>query len=539
MCDDKVDKWQAECITNLMKNENAEIVSTIRPAEYETEGFLKNIKDYYKKAGISSTVNKLTWDLYNKYTNEKKCKKEVEVDSLIRTEKIYCEVEKDGFSEYFKEKDIERLKNKNIDAIVRFAFGIIRGEILSVPKYGVWSFHHDDNQKYRGGPPCFWEIYHKDPVTGAVLQRLTETLDGGEILKRGYFKTKYEYDENVCQVYNGTIEWPSYIINEIAKKGDDKIVTKDEIQGDIYKSPSVFSIIKSEANKIERKIKSKCQGKVWWDIGLHIGRPIDLWQKQTIDVKWFGSSQKEHFLADPFATTINGEPFVFFEKYSYSKRKAEICFIEGHDLDGKQIRNAFETSEHISYPYIFKEEGRTYCIPEMSSTPGLKIYELKAPDNWSPKGEILPTLNIVDPTIISHNNTYWLFCTHSGDYSNTNLYVYYSDNLLSGWKSIYNNPVKTDVRSARPGGTPIIHNRSLYRISQDCSEGYGSALKICKINKLSRCHFDETVYGEITTSEINGKWDGIHHLDSYGDKVFLDAKSHVYNKYYMNKLFKF
>ena len=36
--------------------------------------------------------------------------------------------------------------------MLRVGFNIIRGEILNVPKYGVWSFHHDDEVKYRGGP---------------------------------------------------------------------------------------------------------------------------------------------------------------------------------------------------------------------------------------------------------------------------------------------------------------------------------------------------------------------------------------------------
>ena len=38
-------------------------------------------------------------------------------------------------------------------------------------------------------PPGFWEIHNGDPVTGVILQRLTETLDGGVVLHAGWFKT--------------------------------------------------------------------------------------------------------------------------------------------------------------------------------------------------------------------------------------------------------------------------------------------------------------------------------------------------------------
>ena len=67
------------------------------------------------------------------------------------------------------------------DVLVRFGFGIVKGPMLDLPTHGVWGFHHGDEEKFRGGPPGFWEIMHDDPVTGAVLQRLTEKLDAGRI----------------------------------------------------------------------------------------------------------------------------------------------------------------------------------------------------------------------------------------------------------------------------------------------------------------------------------------------------------------------
>jgi hypothetical protein len=63
-----------------------------------------------------------------------------------------------GFSEYFSASDTEISRGQELDFILRFAFGIVRGEILLVPRYGVWSFHHDDEMRYRGGSPAFWWV---------------------------------------------------------------------------------------------------------------------------------------------------------------------------------------------------------------------------------------------------------------------------------------------------------------------------------------------------------------------------------------------
>ena len=64
--------------------------------------------------------------------------------------------EKKGkYAELFLEEDIEKIKSKNLDFIIRFGFGILKGEILNAARWGIWSFHHGDEQKFRGGPPGF------------------------------------------------------------------------------------------------------------------------------------------------------------------------------------------------------------------------------------------------------------------------------------------------------------------------------------------------------------------------------------------------
>lgn len=68
------------------------------------------------------------------------------------------------------------------DVAIRFGFGILKGDVLDAPEYGVMSFHHGDLRTYRGQPAGFWEYLHDEDTAGVTLQRLSETLDGGEIV---------------------------------------------------------------------------------------------------------------------------------------------------------------------------------------------------------------------------------------------------------------------------------------------------------------------------------------------------------------------
>ncbi len=134
------------------------------------------------------------WQRYQRFVNNSfpaDCDRQVSIkDELINVDMIYSRTYKKGkYSQYFTESDLKKIKSYNLDMILRFGFNIIRGEILQLPTYGVWSFHHGDYLKYRGGPPAFWEIYNEDRWSGAILQRLTDKLDDGIVLYKSQFET--------------------------------------------------------------------------------------------------------------------------------------------------------------------------------------------------------------------------------------------------------------------------------------------------------------------------------------------------------------
>ncbi|WP_076607840.1 formyltransferase family protein [Natronorubrum thiooxidans] len=102
------------------------------------------------------------------------------IDSLADAEYVPCAARtKNGWTE-FPANVVDRLE-ADCDVAIRFGFGLVRGAVLTAPKYGVLSFHPADIRTYRGmGPPA---IFHDGrDRAGATLQRLDESIDGGEIV---------------------------------------------------------------------------------------------------------------------------------------------------------------------------------------------------------------------------------------------------------------------------------------------------------------------------------------------------------------------
>ena len=86
----------------------------------------------------------------------------------------------DGNWSEFPPDAIERVR-ETCDGVIRFGFGLIRGEILTATEFGVLSFHPADIRKYRGmGAPQAW--LDGEEVMGMTLQRLNDDIDGGEII---------------------------------------------------------------------------------------------------------------------------------------------------------------------------------------------------------------------------------------------------------------------------------------------------------------------------------------------------------------------
>jgi hypothetical protein len=145
--------------------------------------------------------------------------------------------------------------------------------------------------------------------------------------------------------------------------------------------------------------------------------------------------------------------------------------------------------------------------------------------------KILDDIEAVDPTMVFYNGLLWLFFTER-EYSNTHLSLYYADQLTGEFKPHPMNPVKTDIRSARPAGTPFLDDGVLFRPAQDCSVTYGGRVAVNKILRLTPDEFlEETVW--FIEPAVGSKFSsGLHTLSGVGDYTLIDGKRYRFNHYF-------
>jgi hypothetical protein len=544
--------WQAQCIKDLLSMNTVDLSLLIIEEKPEID-FKDDEANLVKKSANESIIvkqiknintifsgvfkRKLFYLYKNKFlkTNSDKS---VDLTELLRnTDRIFCKVikEKGNFSQFFQDHDLKIIDSYGLDFILKFGFNNITGKILNVPKYGVWSFHHAGEKKYRREPACFWEIYYNDPVTGAMLQRLTGRLDECIVLKEGYYKTNLtSYSGNIDNVYKEAAKWPIYVVRDIQNKNADyfeKFQKKN--QELIYKEPTNLQMVlffcKIGKRKMFFHVNNKFR-KLQWNIGV-IHEPIEniLDNNNNLDIHWYPLKRSENFfLADPFGQMIEENLFVFCEKCNMDTGFGELTIIELKNNVYSNPKIFFtELTCHLSYPFMFNYQGETYLVPESRQNRSIILYKAeKFPEKWIQVNTIAKDINASDSTIFYFNDMWWLTYTDQTIGEHSSLCILYSESLFGQWKSHPGNPVKQDIRSARPAGTPFIKDKILYRPSQDCSRIYGGKISINKVKKLTTSQ-----YLEETVTMINPPHpysEGTHTIASVGNYTLIDGCRSVF-----------
>jgi len=267
-----------------------------------------------------------------------------------------------------------------------------------------------------------------------------------------------------------------------------------------------------------------------WVIGIGKCRPEDILENKVFDteINWMEIRSADQFIADPFLVqAADGQYRVLFEEYSFSSGYGKIAELEVADqLTLKKSKNILDTGSHLSYPFVFNENGRIYIFPEAAQSGRLTCYEYHPETSSLEMVKVLLEKPLLDSTICKKDGRYWLFCTMLGPGEDRQLHLYSSEQLLGDYKPHPLNPVKDDLNGSRPAGALIEYQGDWFRPAQDSRFTYGGGMVINKIKRLNEREFDEEFYMRISPGNKSGRRSGIrgmHTLNFAGDYLVADG----------------
>lgn len=425
---------------------------------------------------------------------------------------------RNGFTDRIPEDELAAIRGRNLDVLFRFGFRIIRGGILSAARYGTWSFHHDDNREYRGGPPLFWEIYEGNPVSGTILQVLTESLDGGRVLYRGHSSTDFtSLYRNRNPIYWKTAEYALRRLRDLHQRGFEFLESlptyqeKDTYSRGIYRTPTTPQMLNFIARLFLRKLQAWIHSLLFgstpqWFLGIR-RRSVQHGFADPSDYRLM-LPPKDRFYADPFLVEKDGKTFLFLEDFRFNEGRAVIsyCELQADGSPGEPVE-VLRRPYHLSYPFIFEDGGEMYMIPETKANRTVELYRATDfPAVWNLEAVLLSNVYAVDATIHKVGNRFWMFAgVSNGRYSNCDeLGLFFADSPTGPWTPHPCNPVLSDVRRSRPAGALFYDGHRLIRPSQDCSKAYGGALVFSEVLALSETAYDERPIARLDSGWVRG-----------------------------------
>ncbi len=268
-----------------------------------------------------------------------------------------------------------------------------------------------------------------------------------------------------------------------------------------------------------------------WGLGYLRGNLADIIREKrtSLSFEWLPLPDSKTSWADPFILrSPEGKICVLFESVSTVKLDGNISLLQlDENMNPLSEKVILDNGYHLSYPFIYQEGGKTYVIPENAFSGNLFAYELDFSTGQLTDKKMILDEKVIDPTIIKADNKYWLFCTKLGDRLNSDLHIYYSENLLGPYISHAGNPVKSDLAASRPAGNFIEVDGNIYRPSQNCVNFYGESITINRITVLTTTLFEEEPYMTIEPNPSDEFNYGIHTINSIDGMIIVDGqKSH-------------
>ena len=509
--------WIDHILEQIQKSSFAriELVVLNTPADARRPTLTERLRDHWKLTAFSRYEQ---WDHQrNKGTHDAKATRDLQ-PLLEGVSQLKVKPARKGFSDYFSEVEVATIRAAELDVVLRFGFRIIRGEILSTARYGVWSFHHDDNLEYRGGPPLFWEIYEGNPVSGTVLQVLTSELDGGRVLYRSHSATNLRsLHANRNPIYWKTAEFILRRLQDLHQEGWaylQALPTYGESQSvkpQIYRTPHTGQMAVFLARILGRSLAASVRsrlrgGYTKWFLAMRereTGAAFDSASGYRVL-----PMPEDRFYADQMLLEHEGKTYLFFEDYRYADEQALISCCElGADGTPGEIFEVLRRPYHLSYPFVFEHSGSVYLIPESRQSGAVELYRAHAfPRDWRLERTLLRDVAAVDATLHFDGRKWWMFVgKSSGKFSTCDeLALFSEDSLEAEWREHPRSPLVSDVRRARPAGRLFFEGGKLIRPSQDCAKAYGYGLIFSEVVKLTETEYEERVVGRVEPGWLAG-----------------------------------
>ena len=421
-----------------------------------------------------------------------------------------------------------------LDLDVVFAIGALDDSRLDgVARYGVWRFCFGADGTEEEALAGYREVAGGEPLTCSGLKIRLAPGAAPRLACESWGRTvALSVGRNRAQLLHKSAEFAYRALRELHRAGHDWLQSCRELEpaSRVRQAPDNARLLREVAGiggRIMRRALEHASCVEQWFLAFRFDRPGQ--SSVPADLAGFTPivPPKDRDWADPFVLQKDGRYYVFFEELPFASRKGHISMIE-IERSGRRSEpvRVLERDYHLSYPFLLEHDTALFMVPESAQNRTVEAYRcVDFPRHWRLEKVLLEGVRAVDATFHPAANRWWMFANVAAGQSRAfddELHLFHAERFLGEWQPHVRNPVKSDVRSARPAGRLYSRDGILYRPAQICVPRYGSGLAIHRVERLTREEYVETQVERILPA-LGQSLLGIHTVNHAAGLTVVDA----------------
>ena len=257
-----------------------------------------------------------------------------------------------------------------------------------------------------------------------------------------------------------------------------------------------------------------------WHLGFVNGGLQGVFQDSPLEVSWVKSPYKDRWFADPFILDVTDEKVIVLAeevRYKHPKGRIVKLIVDRDSLSIEKRETLLETQTHLSFPNIFRQDGKVFITPENAQEGKQHVYE------YDPKSGQLRFVQTICEDCVwdaiitdAFGPQLLMFSSHKDDYS---LDIYVWDETVKRFVPMMSIP--STERNSRMGGAVFSFEGRLYAPFQNCTRTYCGNLDI-KAIQYEKGSFSFYTVKKLFSPHPKYK-EGLHTLNEYKGVVVIDV----------------
>ena len=216
---------------------------------------------------------------------------------------------------------------------------------------------------------------------------------------------------------------------------------------------------------------------------------------------------------------------ILAEEYCYDIRRGRIArvVIDCKTFEEKGFEIILDLPTHLSFPFIIRQNGKVYLIPENSASGCSTVYEYDDATRKLTPLHHLAEEPFADATIFEMEGKSYLCTTMVPDTNSKSVKIYTFDreNLKVAERVA---TVEFPILCGRNAGEVFAVDGHLYRPAQDCTLRYGHGVILQKITmKDGKWSFEDVNSFYPNTFKYNH---GVHTFNNYKGLIVIDVRGY-------------